>query len=553
VKLGGWDFRASHVAAALLFVHAVLTWVNRAFVGGLWHDEAQYILLSRAVRRFSYSDFYLVGSPFDSLYPPGLPAIFAAVSLPFGEHAQLLIAAVLVCSVVGLWLVYDIVRRCDTPRMALLVLALAAVNPDLVQYGGHVLSEQPYMMFSMLALWAVVRESAQPPATASATPLWRRAPVVAMASAIVAALIRLIGVTVIGAVMIQWALERRTRRVLSLTAAGAVTVGAFVVWLIIVPPHIEKRSYVADATFSPRADFGVGAIIRHRVTTNIGDYVAVSLPRLLQFPSFAAVARRSGSRESSLAGAAQLDALIGFVVVVSLGAFGVWVLWRRARVVAVYIALYFVLLAFWSWHQSRYLIPVLPLMFWALFAAIVHVARLHRRLRYLPAVAVGGVLFMSVGRDLVNTRESLGCDRGNAMASERCFSPIERGFFAAMDFIRSSTADTAAFLTSADTQLGLFGGRRALFSAPLTGSAPDSVFAQMRARVVEYALLTPLRPPDDQLVPTFTGACRSVELVREFPAVTLVLRVPPPGRAPAPDACAALQRYNTEQWKSNLW
>jgi len=139
------------------------------------------------------------------------------------------------------------------------------------------------------------------------------------------------------------------------------------------------------------------------------------------------------------------------------------------------------------------------------------------------------------------------------MTSERCFSPIERGFFAAMEFIRASTPDSAAFLTSADTQLGLFGGRTALFSAPLTGAAPDSLLTQMRARGVEYALLTPLRPPEDQLVPTFTAACRSVEVVREFAAVTLVLRVPPPGRTPAPDACAALKRYTTERWKSNLW
>ena len=107
VDRAAWSNRA---AIVLLLVHAALAWVNRAFVGGLWHDESQYMLLARSLRHFRYNDFYLLGSPIDSQYPPGLPAFFALVSLPFGEHVQLLHAAVVLCSAGALAVVYDIVR-----------------------------------------------------------------------------------------------------------------------------------------------------------------------------------------------------------------------------------------------------------------------------------------------------------------------------------------------------------------------------------------------------------------------------------------------------------
>jgi hypothetical protein len=119
--------------------------------------------------------------------------------------------------------------------------------------------------------------------------------------------------------------------------------------------------------------------------------------------------------------------------------------------------------------------------------------------------------------------------------------------------VKQSTPDSAVFLTAADAQLGYFADRRALFTK-MTGAADaPSLLGYMRTHGVEYAILSPIRPPDDQQLGWLRQVCRELEVVKEFPAVTLVLRVAPANAPPRANACAELERYETSAIRSHLW
>ncbi len=541
----------NRAAIALLVLHGTLAWVNRTFAAGLWHDEANYLLLARSIRQLGYHDLLTLGSPLHTHYPPGFPTLLAFWSLPIGENVQVLIAVVVLCSVGALALLYDVMRRRAGPGVALTVLALSALNPELVLHAGRPLSEAPYMLFATLALWAVLREPSTSIGTGRPTRRWA---LLAIAAALCAALTRLVGVTMVGALFFHWLLERRFRRALVLGVAGAISVGSWLAWSVVAPNEQRVgRSYIADATFSDGPQQSLLGTLAERVTTNISAYATEQLQGNLPQPTIASVLKRV-SPDGRFAGVGVVDNLIGIAALLSLGVIGVWALWKQARLVIMYLGLYALLLVVWPFYQGRFLVPVLPILHWVVVSGAVGLSVKRRWLRPVPFVIAGGILAMAVARDIQAIRDTTRCVRADATTSVGCFPEAERGFFAAMSFIRRSTPDSAIFMAGTDHQLSYFTERRVLLATTVEARDHTALLAELRARGVEYVFLTPVRAPYAQLFPVLKQGCGDLEVVKEFPAVTLLLRVIPEGRSsPHGIACADLQRYEKSGVRSTLW
>jgi 4-amino-4-deoxy-L-arabinose transferase-like glycosyltransferase len=535
-----WYRRA---AVVLLLLHGTLAWVLRGLVPGFWHDEANYLLLARAVGDLGYRDLYALGSPIHAQYPPGLPALFALASIPFGERSDFLIAVVVLCSMGALVLLYDIIRRRSGEGVALAVLGLSAVNPELVEHAGRPLSETPYIFFATLALWAVVRDA---PGTNGSRTTAIRWTALAIGAGAYAALTRMVGVTLIGALFLHWVIERRYRRVVALAVTSAVTVGGWLTWAAIAPEKIVGRSYIADATFSERGERNFFATLLDRIVTNVPLHVTESVQWSLPQPSLASLARRIRLPTELTAAAPTVDNVVGIIAVALLGAAGAWVIWRQARPVVLYLILYAALLVVWPWFQTRFVMPLIPIMLWVAIAGAIRLSRLQRWLRPVPVIVVVGIAGMALGRNATVLADAVRCDRAQAATSPTCFPEAGRAFLAAVRFIRDSTPDSAVFLTSTDTQLGYLAARRSLRTDLVESRDRDTLPAYLRARRVEYVLLTPLRPSWGQLVPWLVPNCREFSVVRELPATTLVLRVAQDGAQPSENACDDLQRYVLE-------
>jgi 4-amino-4-deoxy-L-arabinose transferase-like glycosyltransferase len=130
---------------------AVRLWALWAIgdVPRLHGDEGYYIGAARSLARGA-------GYP-GSMRPPGFPFFAAVVFRAATESLQALRIAQIAVSLVGVWLVFDLVRRRFGARPALISLAIVAFHPTLVHYTHFLWAENLVTTLLLAALWALDR------------------------------------------------------------------------------------------------------------------------------------------------------------------------------------------------------------------------------------------------------------------------------------------------------------------------------------------------------------------------------------------------------------
>lgn len=488
------------------------------------NDDAWYLLLARSLRDLDYSDRHLLGAPAHSQYPPGFPALLALSTMMFGERIDALLGVMVLCSAISLAFVYDAVRRRSGPHVGLVVLALCAVNPRLIEFGGKLMSETPYLLFTSVAIWAVSREPTTHDSARSSA-VWPAAPIVA---SVMAALTRTFGLTLIAALTVAWMLERRYRRAMVLAGAAVLTVGAWMFWTMAAPGRVATRSYIADATFVEEGSPSPVAAIARRISENSTMYATRSIPSALPQPTI----------EGTLA-----DNIIGLLLFVVFAAVGVFVLWKQARAVVLYLATSAALLAIWPWRVDRFVVPLIPFLLWMMMTGVFTMSRHRRWLRPLPVVVLSGVVATAVAQNLTWLRATSDCDRDEARTSPGCFGPAQQGFFAAASFARRQTPDTAVFFTIRDATFAYVAHRRILHSTRLHAQDARALLPELRRRGVSYVLLSPLQPADVMHVRWLLQSCGQLHKIAEFSGRTLLLGVKPEPTDTPTNSCADLQLY----------
>jgi hypothetical protein len=244
------------------------------------------------------------------------------------------------------------------------------------------------------------------------------------------------------------------------------------------------------------------------------------------------------------AGGTWIDNAIVLLLIVLFTGFGVWLFWRRARPVALYLAIYAALLVAWPWNLPRFLAPVVPLLIWVLAEGAFAIARRSRPLGILATGLGAVVLVTAASEDVRLTREARTCFRVGAIDSPHCFRAENRGLWQAAAFIRDSLPRSAVVVSAVEPLLAYQTDRRIVAAWSVGDRAPDSLLSHLRERGADYVLVSATRLTTEQPVRALTAACEQFRMVREFEAVTLLLQV---GRdtvtRPDASACGALERY----------
>lgn len=515
------------LAIALLALHAALAWVGRPAGVATRQDDAVYLLLARSLREFGYQNLYYVNTPPHGLYPPGYPAMLAVWGGLFGDGFDGLALLSVLASTATLGLIYLVMRRLASPVVRLLVLAVLAVNPYLIQYGGDIASEAPYMLLSVLALWLLVRQDKVTTGTL----------VLVGVVAVAAALTRAVGAALLLALGIHWLLERRWRAAGLLTAASAVAVGGWLWWASRVPHAVAGHSYVADATH--RADnkppAGMGEILFERTVDNVPNYLAISLPYRLPIPTL------PGTLVDNVLGA--LIVTLGLVA-------GVWLLWGKWRPAALYILAYGAVLAVWPWQVGRFLVPMLPLLVPAIVLGLGEALRGVRPAWSAPAMATLMLVLLGNGftRTTGELRQKGGCERGLEFPSPTCVAPDQSSFFAALRYIRANLPSEAVLLTAKPEPLYYYTARRASPTLPSRIRA-ESLLPELYRTGTGYVLLGSLQAAEPtRLADALAANCRRIEPQEFFPPRTYLFRVlsqdAPDGEQAGCEAVAEYRRLN---------
>lgn len=527
----------------LLALHAALAWSIRSPTLATGGDDAMLLALARALRGGSYAELWTLGAPTHAMYPPGYPVLLAFLGATGPAALPLALALGIALSTAMLALTALLAARVS-PWLGVALLLVGATNPQVLGVTSRVSTEPAFgaLLATMLVLAAASGDGAR---------RWG----LTAACGILAALTRSIGVALIAALLLEFALRRRGRSVMVLAAVSALTVGAWLAWTASAPRLDAGSSYIADALYTPPAARPAEApmvtppspslvsVLAERVRRNASGYLRWTLPVAIAQPMWPGT---------------PTDNVVWLAITLGAGGigFGWWA--RRQRIVALAVMAYVGVLLMWPYQYARFLAPIVPLLLLGLLTGVWWAGRrwASPRVAWVGVWTLAGVLTLSGAQaHLVRRAEIAGCDRdGEPRRSLACVGPKQRDFFAAIEVARDSSAADAPVLASKPATVWTFSGRPSLpLDEALRARDPDAFVALLQDTGVELVLLNHVHIQQWALAPMLEARCNAFALVRAFETHAAVLRVLPrdaPDRSPAQSAaaCDAIRNWASTDW-----
>lgn len=354
-----WALAGLHVLLGLVLYEPTL------FPGG---DNAGYMILGESLRSGEgYRDLYLPGTPVHTKYPPLYPLILAVLGTVGG--LQLFKLASLALTAAAVRLTAELGRRTAGRAAGLAAAGLLAVNPVLLEYGHHVLSEAPFVALTLgclvlltprnrgdvprpLRAGAAGRASGPLPPEIPPAP-GRSAFAVGLLAGAAAFLTRTAGLPLLAAAVLAPALFRRWDRAAVAAAVGGVTAAGWATFQRVAAPG--RAGYLEELVLRNPYDPAAGTVgvadLAGRGAQNAWTYLSDVLPGAL-----------TGAGGTGDGGSAM--AALGLLVAgLALGGWAVRTL-RRPGPAELFALLYGGLIALWPdvWTDRRFLLPLLPLV-----------------------------------------------------------------------------------------------------------------------------------------------------------------------------------------------
>lgn len=357
-------------------------------LGDLGGDSALYVLLAESLATGQgYRDLVDPAQRTHTLAPPVFPMMLAPVAALWGVRAfRPMHWLVVGCAVVAVLLVVLLLHGGGEPVGTWLAGWMTAVHPLTVGALVCLWPEFPYLALSLSALHALHRYCA----TTSVNNRW-----LWLASFLTAAavLTRTIGWALVAAgVCTLWPRRGRPGRVLlTWVALTLLPVVAWTLRTILVPhPPDAQYTYWHELWLTDPAQPALGmagaSVWWQRVTTG----AVVYLEAIGQLLGGGVWSRPAGLLFAALA-------VCGWLVA--------WI--RRRSVVEWYVAWYGFILVVFPWREERFLLPLLPLLWWYLWVGGRWLLeRIRPRTLRVPAGALlgGGLALTLVGQGMATAQ-----------------------------------------------------------------------------------------------------------------------------------------------------
>lgn len=496
--------------------HVWLAWSARDPGIMTGQDDAQYLILGQSIRAGGYHELFRVDRPVHALYPPGYPAVLAVWGAVVGDRYDGLVALSVAFGAASLLLLGLTLRRLVEPALAVAATWLLAINTDVVSSSGSISSEAPFIFFSMASL-ALARGD-------SRRILW-----LAGLAALLAALTRVVGVVLLGAIALHWVLARRGKATGWLLVATLLTVGAWLAWTAAAPDQHEGVSYARDLVAGVAASQGVEPLPGRLLSNTV--YYAKRLAWTVALPSVRGTV---------------IDNVIATGVLAATAMAGLVTLLGRWRPASLYGLGYAGLLVVWTWPITRYLVPI---EFVLVPAIVLGAAALAARVR--PTWSVAAALGVALGlgglatvrtADLVASR--VGCDRSGDMPPANCLSSAQARFFDALRYITRELPSEAVLLSAKYATLYYYTGRTTVSYRGTLAQDSASMVPFLRGQRVTHVLLGRLHISEKRdLAPRLRAACRNLAVERAFGEATFLFRLETATPVDADRACSTIDDY----------
>ena len=448
-------------------------------------DNAQFINLGRSLAEGHGLASTIGDEPNPhTKYPFGFPLLLAAVHVLFPGHLAALKGLVILFYAASIPLLYLLVRRCAGAPMALGASALCLVSPPLLDYSHQVMSEIPYLAFSLAALLLLQR--AQESRALSALAL-------ATIAAMAAYYVRSAGIVLVGAGIGFFFLHKRWRE------AGLMAVGGF---LLALPWHLRNAAHGGNPYIDQLLSINpyrpwLGPLtlpaLGERIAANLELYGLYIVPDIL-LPGLA-----GGNHFIGLA----CSGLVLYALAAGLA---------RRQMLAVYLACYLVLCILWPqvWTDTRFLVPAIPFLFFAMLTSSAEL--LQRAVRWIgvksPQPGMALLFLVPFAANFLATRD---------LAGRIGELPASYGnYFAAAEWIRDNTDEQARIACRKPFLMNAISNRKA---AGYVWKGPEEVLADFDNKGIHIVVVDQLgfRSTPEFLVPAVNAHMDRFEILHVVP------------------------------------
>lgn len=310
-------------------------------------DNASYIGLAESLMRgHGYVNTFYPGNPVETQYPPLFPVLLIPVIALFGHNYLLMKFIPFAFGGLGLFAMYHLLKKQAGASRAWIATLLTALNATYLLYATDILTETLYVFLSACALTAVLRLARKPCLS-----------VLALTALLLALSFyaRTAGATLILAAGLHLLLVRRFKT--------AIQLGAMVGLLLL--PWALRSIRVENSYFYQLTEKGVAesdaqsGVILNRILHNLPRYAGKVFIDLIAGPE---IARTSPYNPIKIATSLILCALflVGFITALR----------TRLSLSDLYLLIYLGLFALWPYHDARFILPVLPLIFLHIHAGL---------------------------------------------------------------------------------------------------------------------------------------------------------------------------------------
>ena len=464
------------IAASLVL--GVWTFDSKLSLSG---DNAEFIILARSLAQGEGLSYIHSPEPGPATkFPFGFPLLLAPLAWAFPDDWVPMKALVLALFALGMGVLYQLARERVGVRPALAVVALSLMagksyltegaagkvhGPALLHYAHQVMSEVPYLTFSLLALWLVDRGVRREGIRGNGCLLG------GMACTIWACFIRTAGIALAAAVAAHLLLRRDFRRGLFFVGATFLCLfpwtlrnqavgggGIYLKQLFMVNPYYPEQGWLDLPGFLERF---IGHSDRY-----LRGWMEILVP--------------------SFSGTDTILHPAPLLVLVLAAAVTVLCLRRGELLLLLYAAFSMGMLLLWFWPSDRFLVPILPVVLllgvWTVVQIQDRLAAYGRAERYAGRLVVWGCLvawFIAHAGGAIRLADYADGD----------YPPNWQRYYEAGKWLEANAPVEAVVLCRKGSWMHVVSGRR---TTGFPYDEPAAVLAHMEREGVDYVVVESL-------------------------------------------------------------
>ena len=464
-------------------------------------DNAQFINLGRSLAEGYGLAETIEGEPIPhTKYPFGFPLLLAITHILFPDNLIALKSLVVLLYAISIPLTYLLIRRFAPSPIALGVSALCLVSTHLLDYSHQVMSEIPFLLFSFIALLLLHRahngsSTKDTKDTKGEKPFLFRVSsrsswiLLAIIAIIAAYYIRSAGIVLVGTGIIYFALHKKWKET-GLIAAGSL--------LLALPWQIRNASlggssYIQQLLsinpYRPEEGMLTFTALIERILANLELYGLLVIPYIF-VPSFFAASYFIGFF---------FFGLVVYALITGLA---------RRNMLAIYLICYLGLYMLWSyeWSDTRFLVPAIPILFYAILTSIDELLQLLARALKKTASHAGAILFflLLLGSNIYET---------NILADHIGWLPPNwNNYFAAAEWIKDNTEPDVKIACRKPYLMNAIANRKA---AGYVWKTPDQIIADFEQKNIDIVVLDRIgyRSTPEFLVPAIDAYEKRFEIL----------------------------------------